>query len=219
MVLFHCNLRANALVSREIWRSLNTPKLRPSFPSPLAGRVALRSNDGWGRNYHQMPFLRSRIPPNGFAATLPWSGGKRSRLSSAMSVNRARNFRKNLTDEETILWSELRLLRQKKLHFRRQVPRDGYILDFACLKAKVIVEVDGVQHAMGRQKQSDKVRDAHFESLGFIILRYWNSEVRNELDAVVTDILFRTSKRLSPPVPAAPGHPPRSGEGKRPSKP
>jgi len=113
-----------------------------------------------------------------------------------MSVKKARHFRKNLTEEETILWSELKFLRPQGLHFRRQVPRDGYVLDFACLKAKVLVEVDGVHHAMGAQKSHDVARDAHFRKKGFITLRYWNSEIREELNDVVEDIVIRSLARL-----------------------
>jgi very-short-patch-repair endonuclease len=80
-------------------------------------------------------------------------------------------------------------LRNRQLEgfkFKRQVPLDGYILDFVCFDAQVIVEVDGFQHA---DNARDLARDAFFRGQGFRILRFWNEEVAKNLDGVCLAIL------------------------------
>jgi very-short-patch-repair endonuclease len=86
------------------------------------------------------------------------------------------------------LWVHLRAMRSQGFHFRRQAPRDGCILDFVCLRNGVIVEIDGGQHGMNTQSASDRKRDAHFAECGFRILRFWNSEIDENLDGVVETI-------------------------------
>jgi very-short-patch-repair endonuclease len=68
------------------------------------------------------------------------------------------------------------------------VPRDGYILDFVCLKHRLIVEVDGGQHNSELQFNRDQKRDAHFESLEFQILRFWNHDVDQNVEGVLETI-------------------------------
>lgn len=89
-----------------------------------------------------------------------------------------------MTPEERILW---KLLRRKHLgaKFRRQEPVSRYVLDFVCFEYKIIVEADGSQHL---NSPTDKVRDEFFASQGFRILRFWNSEIRNNLEGVLTII-------------------------------
>ena len=103
-----------------------------------------------------------------------------------------------MNEEEVILWSELRLLRGQGLHIRRQVPRGPYVLDFACLKAGVAIEVDGEQHFHGNAPRRNTIRDAYFETLGFITLRYTTTDIRKSLNSVVADIFERTSAHLFP---------------------
>lgn len=86
----------------------------------------------------------------------------------------ARAMRSDATKAENLLWQALRNRKLEGLKFRRQVPLDGYILDFVCFEARLIVEVDGGQHS---QSARDAVRDRHFESKGFRTLRVWNDEV------------------------------------------
>ncbi len=101
-----------------------------------------------------------------------------------------------MSDEEVILWSELRLLRDQGLHFRRQVPILNYVADFACLKARLLVEVDGEQHFHGDRPVRDAVRDRATGEIGYMTLRYTTTEIRKELNAVVADIVQRTFARL-----------------------
>ncbi len=98
----------------------------------------------------------------------------------------ARQLRKRMTPQEVKLWVRLRELRADDLHFRRQSPIDGYIVDFVCFGSRVIIEVDGGQHAI--EVERDKERDRHFEKNDFRILRFWNSDVDSNLDGVIETI-------------------------------
>jgi len=100
----------------------------------------------------------------------------------------ARRLRKTMTPQEVKLWVHLRALKEQGLHFRRQVPREGYILDFACLKSKLIIEIDGAQHGEPAKLLRDAERDARFAAAGFKVLRFWNNEVNENLDGVVETI-------------------------------
>jgi very-short-patch-repair endonuclease len=99
----------------------------------------------------------------------------------AAKRNFARSLRRDMTEAEDKLWHELRSRRLDRIKFRRQVPIGCYIADFACLEAKLIVEIDGSQHA---DSVRDHERDAELRSRGFRILRFWNDEALRELDAV-----------------------------------
>jgi very-short-patch-repair endonuclease len=98
----------------------------------------------------------------------------------------AKAMRVNPTDAERRLWSILRAGRLDGLKFKRQVPLDGYILDFVCYHAKLIVEADGGQHA---DTQHDAVRDAHFEAQGYRTMRFWNSDILTNPDGVARMIV------------------------------
>ena len=98
----------------------------------------------------------------------------------------ARSMRSAPTEAEEHLWGALRNRRLDKLKFRRQVPIGAYIADFVCMEAKLIVEVDGTQHAESRR---DAVRDAALEEAGFRVLRFWNDDVMRDLDSVCATII------------------------------
>ena len=91
-----------------------------------------------------------------------------------LMTERARRLRMNETDAEALLWSELRSRRCNGWKFRRQVPLEGYIADFLCIDAMVIVELDGSQHA---ESAYDRVRDARLGAAGYRVVRFWNDEV------------------------------------------
>lgn len=105
----------------------------------------------------------------------------------------ARGLRKRMTPQEVKLWCELRRLRPAGLHFRRQVPIGGYIVDFACRRRGVVIEVDGGQHGWSAEAAVDSARDAALETLGFSVLRFWNDAVDREIGSVV-DHIVRVSK-------------------------
>src|SRR3990167_3823730 len=98
-------------------------------------------------------------------------------------VDRRRELRNRATEEENILWPELR---NSKLsyRFRRQHSFGGYILDFYCAKKRLIIEIDGDIHESVAHKEYDKLRDKYFEELDYKILRFKNSEVKNNLNKV-----------------------------------
>lgn len=98
----------------------------------------------------------------------------------------ARAMRVAMTDAEAILWASLRDRRLEGFKFRRQVPLKGYIVDFVCFTARLIVEVDGSQHA---DSAYDARRDAAFAADGFLTLRFWNDNVIDNADRVCGAIL------------------------------
>ena len=98
----------------------------------------------------------------------------------------ARGLRKNQTNAEALLWSRLRNRQLTGRKFRRQVPIQGFVVDFACLDSRVIVELDGSQHAERAPYDERRTRD--LEACGFIVLRFWNIDVLKNLDAVLSTI-------------------------------
>jgi very-short-patch-repair endonuclease len=104
------------------------------------------------------------------------------------TIPRARALRKRLTDAERILWSRLRCHHAGGLHFRKQHPLGPYIADFVCLKARLVVEVDGVTHSTAEEIAHDRRRDAFLESRGWRILRVQNDDVYKDLYRVLDAI-------------------------------
>lgn len=100
--------------------------------------------------------------------------------------SRARDMRHDATRAENLLWQALRNRQLEDHKFRRQVPLHNAILDFVCFEAKLIIEVDGFQHA---ENARDLERNAFFRRQGFRILRFWNEEVVRNLDGVCLTIL------------------------------
>jgi very-short-patch-repair endonuclease len=98
-------------------------------------------------------------------------------------------MRKVLTDAELALWNELRAHRLMGLGFRRQMPIAGYIVDFACPTHRLIVEVDGCQHALDMSRSYDANRTARLEEDGWVVLRFWNDEILRDIDGVCRHIL------------------------------
>ncbi|MEI9888107.1 MAG: DUF559 domain-containing protein [Rhizomicrobium sp.] len=101
----------------------------------------------------------------------------------------AKTLRANATDAERRLWAVLREARRAGLHFRRQVPIDTYIVDFACHRAKVVVELDGSQHAASDAVAYDEKRTAFLERRGYRVIRFWNHEIFKERARVVATIV------------------------------
>lgn len=100
--------------------------------------------------------------------------------------NFAKRMRRTPTDAEAAMW---RLLRHRQLahfKFRRQVPFQNYILDFVCFEERLVIEVDGSQHASPNR---DEIRDAILNAEGFRTARYWNNDVLQSPSAVLEDIL------------------------------
>jgi very-short-patch-repair endonuclease len=102
--------------------------------------------------------------------------------------HRARNSRHQSTDAERAMWRILRDRRLTGFKFRRQVPFKNYILDFVCYEQRLIVEIDGGQHA---DSQRDRHRDAVLAAADFSTVRYWNSDVLKNREGVTIDLLNR----------------------------
>jgi very-short-patch-repair endonuclease len=100
---------------------------------------------------------------------------------------RARQLRKNPTDAERLLWRKLRFWQVEGLKFRRQQPLGPYIVDFVCLEKRLVVEVDGGQHA--ENANYDTQRDDWLHDQGFVVLRFWNNDVLKNIDSVVEQVI------------------------------
>jgi very-short-patch-repair endonuclease len=122
-----------------------------------------------------------------------------------------RKLRNNPTDAEQRLWSVLRRRQLDGCKFRRQHPYYGFILDFVCMERKVVVEVDGGQHA-GSVRDAD--RDEFLRKGGFVVLRFWNHDVLRDAEAVANEIhrILQTRDATHHPHPS----PPLEGEGEEP---
>lgn len=105
----------------------------------------------------------------------------------------ARKMRADATKTENLLWQALRNKRLGGLKFKRQVPLDGYILDFVCFEAQLIVEVDGGQHS---ESSRDAGRDRHFAGKDFLTLRFWNDDAVKNIDGICYQILLEAKARL-----------------------
>ena len=119
-----------------------------------------------------------------------------------------------MTPAEARLWVHLRELRSEGLHFRRQSPRRGYILDFVCLDRRVIVEVDGASHADEDRARKDRVRDAVLAREGYVTLRYANEAVLADVGQIIEAVRMRCRARPTRLALRA-NHPPPAGEGER----
>ncbi|ESX61552.1 hypothetical protein X760_07790 [Mesorhizobium sp. LSHC422A00] len=102
----------------------------------------------------------------------------------------ARSMRKVLTPAELKLWNELRAHRLMGLGFRRQFPIAAYIVDFACSEKRLVIEVDGSQHADAGGAAGDETRTSHLEQDGWTVLRFWNDDVIRDVDNVCQHIVI-----------------------------
>jgi very-short-patch-repair endonuclease len=111
----------------------------------------------------------------------------------------ARSLRKNQTDAEAILWSRLRNRKLAGVKFHRQVPIQGYVADFAALSAHLVIELDGGQHS--ERTAYDDERTKVFEAAGFLVLRFWNHQVYENVAAVMEEIhaTMRADEYPAPP--------------------
>jgi very-short-patch-repair endonuclease len=110
---------------------------------------------------------------------------------------RAHQLRRNTTDAEKKLWRHLRQLDLDGSHFRRQVPIGPYVADFACMAARLLIEIDGSQHAEDRKKARDDVRTRWLEKEGYRVLRFWNNEITKNIDGVMEAIYAALHGSLS----------------------
>jgi very-short-patch-repair endonuclease len=145
---------------------------RTDLPSPLVGEGGASRSEATGE---------------GLAPQTP---------SHRPVVKRIRHFAKNMrrepTDAEAVMWRLLRDRRLSQYKFRRQVPFQKFILDFVCFEKRVVIEIDGSQHASSVR---DAARDSILMAEGFRIERYWNNDVLQQPSAVLEDIFAKLAER------------------------
>jgi very-short-patch-repair endonuclease len=118
----------------------------------------------------------------------------------------ARRLRRNQTDAERVLWFRLRDRRLNGLKFKRQVPVDKYIVDFCCAEARLIIELDGGQHAT----RDETNRISILEAMGYFVLRFWNNDVLQNTEGVLEEIVNTANRH-----PQEPPHPVPLPSGER----
>lgn len=99
---------------------------------------------------------------------------------------RARELRGDQTDAERALWRRIRGRQVAGAKFRRQQPLGPFITDFCCLEARLVIELDGGQHA--EQARADGARTTFLEREGYRVLRFWNNDVMGNMDSVLQTI-------------------------------
>lgn len=104
----------------------------------------------------------------------------------ARPTHRSRELRLHATDAEKLLWGRLRSKQVGETRFNRQYPVGPYICDFAARSKGLVVELDGGQHAT--QAPYDAARTRYIEQRGYHVLRFWNSDVMDNLDGVIAEI-------------------------------
>ena len=156
------------------------------------------------RHNSAAPLQSSLFPSEDDAVDHSIVGKRRPRKQTELETVRARDLRGTSTHFERRLWAKLRGRQFGGRKFRRQVPIAGFVADFACLEANLIIELDGDQH--GDTVERDERRTAILRRAGFRVLRFWNSEFNESLKDVLTEI----EQALEAPSPQPS---PRGGEG------
>jgi very-short-patch-repair endonuclease len=161
-----------------------------SFPLPLAGR-----GQGWGSRGETVTGRRSPFDSRTWAL--------RDRGIVPRNRIRAHVMRRTLTDAERRLWWHLRhRLALSGTHFRRQVHLGAYIVDFASHSLKLVIELDGGQHAL--QVARDAKRTKFLESKGYRVLRFWNNDVLQNINGVL-EVIQNTILSTPTPIPSPQG--------------
>jgi very-short-patch-repair endonuclease len=114
-------------------------------------------------------------------------------------LRRARELRQSMTPAEAILWKQLRSRRFNSFKFRRQRPIGPYIVDFFCRHCLLIVELDGDSHV--GNEETDAIRQKELEKCGYRMIRFWNSDVYDDLEMVLDTIYFECDQRRKTPHP------------------
>lgn len=134
-------------------------------------------------------------------------GAERGKGRGMTLLGNAKSLRSGQTLAEQRIWYFLRAHRFMGLKFKRQKPIGRYIVDFVCMEQKLIIEVDGGQHA--EQEKYDGVRDDWLRGEGYTVLRLWNNDVLQKTEEVLESIRMAVVSKPSPLAPL-----PLAGEGK-----
>jgi len=151
-------------------------------------------------------------PPRNGEGDQPKAGGGGPRVLQApiKTVRQSRRLRREMSPAEALLWRELRK-RPEGFKFRRQFPLEPFSLDFACLEARLAIEVDGEAHDRGDWPQRDERRDHWVASREFETMRVPALEVFRNVEGVIAGITEQCRRR-APLHRASHGPPPRTGE-------
>ena len=103
-----------------------------------------------------------------------------------LSHGSAKSFRQRSTDAERLLWNKLRNRQIENCKFRRQQPIGKYVVDLVCLERRLVIEVDGGQHAL--RESEDLIRTEFLKAEGYRVLRFWNNQVLADLEDVLEAI-------------------------------
>ncbi len=101
-------------------------------------------------------------------------------------TKRAQHLRTNATEHERLLWLELRKRRFNGFKFSRQIPIGPFICDFVCRRQMLVIELDGGQHSANVEK--DMARTRFIEAAGYRVIRFWNHELKENLDGALQAI-------------------------------
>ena len=132
-----------------------------------------------------------------------WEGEGLRGMQRQTRTERSRDLRQRQTYAESKLWQAIRGSRLDGLKFRRQHPISRYFADFACEKARLVIELDGGIHDDDDQASYDLIRQREIESLGWFVLRFLNDEVVHELPKVLAAVkaLARMADTVTPHPP------------------
>jgi very-short-patch-repair endonuclease len=178
--------------------TLTLPRKRERGRSNTGERASHCATPLWRANVTSSPSPQPSLPPLPLAGE-GWGGGKLAvtmddpkrptwKVPSKLRTN-ARALRRNSTDAERLLWTELRDHRLNGASFRRQVPIANYIADFVCHAARLAIELDGGQHFSDGQAAADARRSAIIEARGFRVLRFSNHDVMTNREGVLETIV------------------------------
>lgn len=106
----------------------------------------------------------------------------------------AKQLRQSQTDAERALWFKLRAGRLQGLKFKRQVPKGDYVVDFVCEAQRLVIELDGGQHGEEANKNYDEQRTLFLRQQSYEVVRFWNNDVLNNMDGVLTAILEKCER-------------------------
>jgi very-short-patch-repair endonuclease len=111
-------------------------------------------------------------------------------------IQRARHLRHAQTSAESLLWQALRNWKLARWKFRRQHPIDRFIVDFVCLDARFVIELDGATHSTDFEIRRDVERTKILEACGYHVMRFANGDVHDNLNGVMETILAELERRV-----------------------
>ena len=166
---------------------------RAAMTSPISAphMLMVRGNESSSADIPFSPLGR-RWPEGSDEGAMPNASDTTKRRPG--KTGQARRLRKIETEEERLLWGDLRDRRLNGFKFSRQMPLGAYVVDFLCRDQHLIVEIDGFHHA---ESQQDETRTFWLNSHGYCLLRFWNHEVTRERRAVLDTILAALNGQIT----------------------